>query len=114
MFQLQNGWFEPLELEGLQVRGLKQQGGTARFDLVLSVMQNEQGLSGAVYYSPDLFERESIKRLVQHFEQLLESIVAGVEQPVRELRLLGAGEREQVLVEWNNTERQYASGRCLH
>jgi len=114
LFQLHDSGFEPLALEGLKVVGVKPQEGTTKFDLALSLVPSDRGVSGAVYYCTDLFERSSIKRLVQHFEQLLKSIVAGVEQPVQELRLLGAGEREQVLVEWNNTERQYASGRCLH
>src|SRR6185369_16360694 len=106
-FQLQNGSFEPLTLEGLKVRGLKHHVETAKFDLTLSLMQSERGLSGGVQYSTALFERESIKRMVQHFEQLLESIVASVEQPVQELRLLPEVERQQLLVEWNQTSSAY-------
>ena len=107
MFQLQDGWFEPMAFEGLKVEGLRQQGGTAKFDLSLSLVQSDKGMGGGVYYSTDLFERSSIKRLAQHYAQLLESIVAAVEQPVQELRLLGEAERRQLLVEWNQTSSAY-------
>src|SRR6185369_8372541 len=107
MFQLQNGSREPLALEGLTVRGVGQQGETAKFDLRLSLVQTDRGLSGGVQYSTALFERESIKRMVQHFEQLLESIVAAVQQPVQQLRMVGAADRQQLLVEWNQTSSAY-------
>jgi len=38
---------------------------------------------------------------------LLESIVAAVQQPVHQLRMVGEAERQQLLVEWNQTSSAY-------
>src|SRR5687767_15876538 len=43
----------------------------------------------------------------QHFGQLLEAIVADPEQRIRELTMLPGEEQSQLLVEWNQTQRDY-------
>ena len=48
----------------------------AKFDLVLNMWEQEHGLTGSLEYNTDLFEAETIIRMVRHFEVLLESIVA--------------------------------------
>src|SRR3569832_2251419 len=55
-----------------------------------------------------------MERLAVHFEVLLESIVAAPEQRLSELAMLTATERDQLLVEWNNTSAGYAQEQCLH
>jgi len=52
--------------------------------------------------------------MLAHFVSLLEGIAAGPEQRLSELPLLSAAEREQLLREWNETEREYAGAKCLH
>ncbi len=54
-------------------------------------------------YSTDLFARATIERMAGHFQVLLEAIVADPAQPVTLLPLLTAPERQQLLVDWNNT-----------
>src|SRR5262249_33099792 len=49
----------------------------------------------------------------------LKGIVHGVhlegrERPISELSLLGREEREQILVEWNQTARSYSQAWCIH
>ena len=45
---------------------------------------------------------------------LLRSIADAPEQRVAALPMLSAGERQQLLVEWNRTEVEYHSTRCIH
>ena len=45
---------------------------------------------------------------------MLEAIVREPEQAVSELELLSSVEREQLLVEWNQTAREYPSERSVH
>jgi len=72
------------------------------------------GLTAAVEYSTDLFGREMIRRLLDHFRVLLEGIVAAPEQRIMTLPLLTEAERHQVLEEWNTTETDYPAEALIH
>ena len=82
---------------------------TAKFDLTLELTEGGEGVEGVWQYSTDLFDAETIERLSGHFQTLLEAMVREPEQAVSELELLSAAEREQLLVEWNQTAREYPS-----
>ena len=65
-------------------------------------------------YDRQRFTDHSIERLLGHLHTLLESIAARPSQTLVELQLLTPREREQVLVEWNQTARDYPTDLCLH
>ncbi len=112
-FALQNAPMQPLELPGLRLEPTPLDSGTTRFDLEVhlweadhglrSLWQSQEGLSGFISYSTDLFDRERIVRLVEHFQTLLAGIVANPETPLSELPILTELEREQILGEWNQS-----------
>jgi non-ribosomal peptide synthetase component F len=79
----------------------------SRFDLTFAL--NETGESGLLEYNTDLFEAETVVRLLGHFENLLRAIGADPEQRLSELPLLSASERQQLLVTWNETAEAYAN-----
>src|SRR5215212_6966234 len=84
------------------------------FDLTLYMGEEPRGLSGAWEYSTELFEEATIRRMMVHFERLLQSIVAEPRQRVSRLPLLSEAEREQLLVASNQTAREYESTECVH
>ena len=87
---------------------------TAMFDLSLLVEERGEGLEVTVEYSTDLFEVATIRRLVGHWQTLLESVTAAPDQPIATLPLLTEGERHQLLVKWNATQKEYPREECLH
>src|SRR6185369_12813267 len=64
-------------------------------------------------YDRGRFTDDSIERLLGHLQTLLESIAARPSQRVGQLELLTPRE-QQVLVEWNQTARDYEQDLCLH
>src|SRR5207249_2774727 len=72
------------------------------------------GAQATVEYSTDLFEAETIERLLGHYQTLLEGAVADPARPVDDLPLLLAAERERLLVEWNATAADYPRRACAH
>jgi amino acid adenylation domain-containing protein len=114
MFALQNAPTPSLEMAGLTLRPLDVDDGMARFDLLVSVWDVEQGLLGSFEYNTDLFEATTITRLAGHFQTLLQGIVAAPAQPICDLPLLTEAERQQVLVEWNTTTTDYGQTYCIH
>lgn len=114
MFILQNEPLRPLELAGLKVSTLPAHSGTAKFDLTLSLTETADGLAGFVEFNRDLFDADTITRMLEHFETLLASIVAHPEQRLSELRLLTETGRRQQLVEWNDTRTPFPGDKCIH
>jgi amino acid adenylation domain-containing protein len=80
--------------------------GTAKFDLTLFVTDTPQGLSCALEYATDLFDRERIVRMAGHLEALLEAVAANPECRIGDVGLFSAHERSEVL-EWNWTQQCY-------
>ena len=58
-------------------------------------------------YSLDLFEADTIDRLLERFEILIESILKDPDQRVDYLDMLREEELGQIIVGWNQTKREY-------
>ena len=86
---------------------------TTRYELELFMYEVVDGLLGVFVYNTDLFNAATIKRLMMHFQRLLESIVANPDQPISSLPILSDSERHEILRDWNDTERPFPSD-CVH
>ena len=111
---LQNMPAESLNFPGLEVSSMRVEHGTSKYDLTLMVEETEAGLVADFEYNGDLFERETIVRMIGHFQVLLNAIASHPEQAISELPLLTEPERHQLLVEWNDTEMTYPPEPCIH
>ena len=114
IFMLQNAPSEPPQIPGLTVSSEAVENHTVKFDLVLAMAADSDGLYGDLKYNTDLFDRGTIQRMLRHFQRLLEGIAADPGQRIGELPLLTEAERHQLLVEWNDTRTDYPRGRCVH
>jgi amino acid adenylation domain-containing protein len=114
VFSLQNTPIQALELPGLTLSLFEFNSKTAKLDLEFHLWQDSQTLKGQVVYSTDLFNDSTITRMLRHFQTLLESIVANPEQRILDLPLLTAPERQQLLIDWNKTTRDYKQNKCFH
>jgi amino acid adenylation domain-containing protein len=114
MFQLQNTPAGELELPGLTLSPLDIDIVTAKFDLSFSVMETEHGLTCLMIYNTDLFNADTISRMLGHYESLLKSIIAEPEQKISRLSLLTEAERRQLLVECNSRLLDYPKDSCIH
>ena len=89
--------------------------GGSKLDLLIVIDDRGAAISGPITYNPDLFDAETIQRLVGHWNALIEGAVANPEQAVSNLPILTTNEHKRIVVDWNNTEAQYSNGnRCLH
>ncbi|MCP4660598.1 MAG: non-ribosomal peptide synthetase, partial [bacterium] len=83
MFALQNVPRETLSLPGLNLSPVATEaGGTAKFEMTLSLEESAAGIFGGLEYNADLFDDSTMARLLAHFERLLEG---AVEDPARRL-----------------------------
>ena len=83
-------------------------------DLYLNVVEIAGELLLECGYNTDLFDADTIERWLSHFQTLLQAIVTEPKQHLRELPLLTAGQRHQLLFEWNDTQAEYPFDKCIH
>jgi aspartate racemase len=114
MFVLQNASRRTVELPGLTLSPVEGDSETAHFDLTLQIVDTEQELTAAFVYNTDLFDAASTARMLGHFQTLLEAIVADPEQRLSDFPLLTEAERQQLLLEWNDTKTDNPQDLCIH
>ncbi|HEX5882907.1 MAG TPA: amino acid adenylation domain-containing protein [Pyrinomonadaceae bacterium] len=114
LFVLQNAPPSTPELSGLKIEQLDVGTGTAKFDLMLSLEESGGKLGGVFEYATDLFDESTIRRMLVHFETLLEGIVQHPERRLSELSLLKPEEEQQLVHEWNRTAAEFPRTRCIH
>ncbi|HKH47952.1 MAG TPA: amino acid adenylation domain-containing protein, partial [Thermoanaerobaculia bacterium] len=103
----QNVAEERLEIPGLALAALADEGRSALFELVLSLDEGPEGIAGTLEHNTDLFDGATAERLAARFMVLLEGALADPGRALPDLPLLLPAELEQVLWEWNDTRREY-------
>ena len=98
----------------VKVEPLGSGGEAARFDLSLWTTQREDRIGGGLLYRTELFDDETIERMLRHLGILLEGVAARPDGRTGEVDLLSAAERAEVLEAWNDTAAAYGRGACLH
>jgi amino acid adenylation domain-containing protein len=111
-FALQENSESLLKIPGLEICPVKLGSITSKFDLFLSAKESAGGLAVTVEYSTDLFEAATIQRLMRHYQNLLETLVANPNQRISEMSFLSDSELHQLLVEWNETTTEFPN-KCL-
>jgi amino acid adenylation domain-containing protein len=114
MFVFENTPHAELDFPGLTASRFELDGGTAKLDLSVSVEETAGSLNAIFEYNTDLFGHDTISRMLGHFETLLQSIAANPEERLSDLPLLTEIERRQLLMQWNDTKREYPRDKCLH
>jgi len=101
------------EVPGLELEEFEFDDGIARFDLAVDIFQSSSHVKCRFRYSTDLFGRNTIERLENHFKTVLQAIVSNPEERVCALPLLTEAERKQIVVDWNNTATSLHEARCI-
>lgn len=83
-FVLQNAPRPKLEMENLRLTELELDGGAAKFDLLINVLQEERALRMLWEYSPEIFRESTVQRMADCYLALLESIALNPELRLRE------------------------------
>ena len=76
------------------------------FPLAIAIRPRRK-LKVQISYDVHRFDAQAIGRMLQHYQRLLEGMVAGPDQRLSDLPLLTDAERRQILIEWNRAERDF-------
>jgi amino acid adenylation domain-containing protein len=115
MFVLQNAPMPAFKKGDLEMSPLVIEGVTSKFDMTLSLMEEEDGIIlGWLECNTDLFDEPMMQRLIGHYETLLRGVIADPGQRISRLPILTEAERRQLLTDWNDTAGDYGLDDCMH
>lgn len=113
MFVLQNVPKTDLQISGLKISGIETSLGVEQFELTMTAKEAEGVIGGGLSYRKTLFTQASVQRLLCHWETLLREIVQNPQNKIYEFILLGRTERQQIVVEWNQTQGKSPVGETI-
>jgi amino acid adenylation domain-containing protein len=113
MFTFQNIPKQIFEIPGLTIKEMPFEAGIAKYDLSVEVWENSE-FHCQFEYNTDLFEPSTIRRMMGHFEKLLNAVVENPDLRVAQIPIMSARERQQVLGDWNQTAAEYPRDLPLH
>ncbi|MBN1481965.1 amino acid adenylation domain-containing protein [candidate division KSB1 bacterium] len=114
MFVMQNKQSGEAQLPGLNISEVDLPKEISTFDLTLGIHEGDEQLGGSLEYNTDLFEAATIDRLIHFFALLLEKMLEAPDKPIAQVSLVSPDEYNQVIVEWNNTDKNFDDDYCLH
>ncbi|MFM6281017.1 MAG: condensation domain-containing protein, partial [Dolichospermum sp.] len=114
MFALENLSLETIELPDLKITPHTVERGISAFDLGLAMFETKTEIIGQWEYSTDLFTADTMIRMTDHLQTLLSAIVNNPDEYINKLPLLTAAEKEQILITFNQTDRDYPKDKCIH
>jgi amino acid adenylation domain-containing protein len=97
MFDYQNAPTPAQDAGSLRIKPVLVERGAAQFDLSLVIFDTSLGHTALIEYATDLFDAATIRHILGHYVQLLQSVVANPHQCLAQIPLLRDDEREAIL-----------------
>jgi amino acid adenylation domain-containing protein len=83
-------------------------------DITITFVEQTDGISGHIKFRSELFDRRTIERFRDHFSNVLRAGLENTRAPIHQIEMLAEVERQQLLVEWNNTRTKYPTDKFIH
>ena len=114
MFIMENPQTSTPNLFGINFTPLDIEGAGSTLDITLSITDTNNNLQGDFEYNTDLFDAETINRMLVHYQTILEGMVANPDQRVEEVPILSEAELQLQLIDWNNSKQEFPQDKCYH
>lgn len=114
VFQIQKKPDEISEIAGLTISPYKVNNGKVRFDFEIIAWEAPDKIRFDIEFNGDLFDDQTIQRMMSHFHNLLAGVIRNPNQRVAELPLLTSREQRQILHEWNQNQAPYPKDKYVH
>ena len=111
---LQNNKTVHLEIPGLKLTPTPYDSRTAKFDLMMVAKENDGTIDFTIEYSVKLFTEDSIKRFAELFKTLSANLPRYLNKPLPDVPFLSPEEKQQILIEFNDTATEYPRSRTIH
>jgi amino acid adenylation domain-containing protein len=102
------------DFAGLRASFLEVDPGACKFDIAISLAEDETSIAGMIEYSTDLFDPETIVRIRDRFERLLRTAASDPGRRVSDLPLMSAEEQAMLRCFIDGGHAVPAEPRCVH
>ncbi|MDP1815336.1 MAG: LLM class flavin-dependent oxidoreductase, partial [Leadbetterella sp.] len=86
---------------------------TSKFDIDITFQEIGDYLSLQLVYNPDVYEKEMIEGLINHYKQLLHAVLENPEEKISLINYLSETEIHELLFNFNDTEVDYAKDKTI-
>ncbi|MDP3562534.1 MAG: amino acid adenylation domain-containing protein, partial [Legionellaceae bacterium] len=86
----------------------------AKFDLSIALYITPHSIKGEINYATSLFKQETIERFIRHYQQILNAMLTHQEQAISKYPMLTQAEYQQIVIDWNQTEKDYPKDKTIH
>ncbi|MFZ5635864.1 MAG: non-ribosomal peptide synthetase [Pseudomonadota bacterium] len=118
IFQTSFAWHNTapadLRFEGLEARPLQTPHAVSKFDLSLSLAEEDEAIVGTLEYATALFDAATVRRFADYLLAALHGMVEDPSRPVGALPLIGDEERRSLIHDRNATDRDFGPWRPFH
>ncbi|HEL8731823.1 TPA: AMP-binding protein, partial [Legionella pneumophila] len=104
-----------LPLEGISSRSVAWESGETMLDLDIEIIPHSNDKAQILLkYNKDAWAANAAQRMLEHFRLLLTQVVENPDVAVGQHFILTPIEHQQLLIDWNKTERAYPQDKTVH
>jgi amino acid adenylation domain-containing protein/non-ribosomal peptide synthase protein (TIGR01720 family) len=93
---------------------LQNQDKTSKFDITLYMMEMGSEMHFQLEYCTRLFKPETIKRMADHFLNLIRNICENPNSRIGDIDILSAEEKQLLIYDYNRTDAEYPRNKAIH
>ncbi|MCP4147327.1 MAG: amino acid adenylation domain-containing protein [bacterium] len=83
-------------------------------NLIVSFRQTDTALEGEIEYNPGLYRESTIRRITEHYRQLMGSALSNVNAPISQVSILCDEERKKVFEEFNDNAADFYRDKSIY
>ncbi|HWR62116.1 MAG TPA: amino acid adenylation domain-containing protein, partial [Clostridia bacterium] len=85
----------------------------SKFDMTVHAAETGAGLELSLEYCTVLFKKETARRMLEHFANIITGIIAFPDSKLNEIEMISDEEKQQVLTGFNNTAAAYPKEKTI-
>ena len=111
MFTYQNKEENIVSLDKHEVEIIEINNDIAKFNLSLEIKPKTHTIN--IEYCTDLFKKQTIERLFEHYMNVIDSIIDNSNVKIREIEIISKEEKNKILYEFNDTKMEYPKDKTV-
>ncbi|AVM22674.1 non-ribosomal peptide synthetase [Bacillus pumilus] len=101
-------------LNGLKLSQKQQETVQAKFDVTLGVFEEQDQVGLRFEYAAALFKKKTIQRWSRYVEQIIDEMLAKLNEPISSLSMLMEEEKQELINEWSGPDLDVPSDQTVH
>ncbi|MGB7604817.1 MAG: amino acid adenylation domain-containing protein [Lutisporaceae bacterium] len=114
MLVLQNMDRGEAAVEGISIKPYKSENRISKFDMIMNAVEIGNNICISIQYCTKLFNKATIERMYKHLENIMQAITENIDTKLSEIEILTEKERQQILIDFNNTKATYPKDKTIH